>query len=97
MDKRYITLLTLVGIVRETPHPTQYHCTPREMILHSTFDWELIYKHLLSLYEEGLVLIGQAGTLQFSLTQDGMNKAVSMDQPANDILQLKIRQEVVAD
>jgi hypothetical protein len=96
MDKRYITLLTLAGIVRETPHPTQYLCTPREMILHSTFDWDLIHKHLLSLHEEGLVIMGQADTLQFSLTLPGMNKVISMDEPVADKLQLNIRQEIAA-
>src|SRR6478609_3402872 len=97
MHKSYITLLTLVGIVRETPHPTQYLWTSREMILHSTFDWDLIHKHLLSLYEEGLVLIGQASTLQFSLTQNGMEKANSIDEPVNDKLHFSIRQEIVAE
>ncbi len=97
MDKRYITLLTLAGIVREANHPTQYLCTPREMILHSTFDWELIHKHLLSLHEEGFVIIGQADTLQFSLTQTGMDKIISMDEPVADKLQLNIRHEIAAE
>ncbi len=97
MDKRYVTLRTLAGIVRDTPHPTQYLCTPREMILHSTFDWDLIHKHLVSLREEGLVLIGQADTLQFSLTSTGMDKAISLDEPATDKLKLNFRKEIVAE
>jgi hypothetical protein len=93
MDKRYVTLQTLAKIVRETPHPTQYLCTPREMILHSVFDWELINTHLASLEKEELVVIVQADTLQFYITQKGLDKINSND-PQEDQLQLLIREEL---
>jgi predicted transcriptional regulator len=71
MDKHYSTLQTLAGIVQDMSQPTQYHCTPREMILHSTFDWDLIQKHLTQLQEEGYVLISKADTIRFSITEKG--------------------------
>ena len=43
------------------------------MILHSTFDWELIQKHLTQLQEEGFVEISKADTLQFSITEKGFS------------------------
>lgn len=92
MDKRYVTLQTLAKIVRETPHPTQYLCTPREMILHSVFDWELINSHLSSLEKEELVVIVQADILQFYITQKGLDK-INSGEPAEDKLQLLFRQE----
>lgn len=92
MDKRYVTLQTLAKIVRETPHPTQYLCTPREMILHSVFDWELINSHLSSLEKEELVVIVQADILQFYITQKGLDK-INSGEPVEDKLQLLFRQE----
>jgi len=83
MDNRYTTLATLAGIVQETAHSTMYACTPREMILHSTFDWDMIHKHLLALTEEGLVLISQAESLQFSITQAGLDKVAGSDKKIN--------------
>ena len=74
MDNRYVTLAVLAGIVQEASHSTQYACTPREMILHSTFDWDMIHKHLLSLTEEGFVLISPADAMQFSITHAGLDK-----------------------
>jgi predicted transcriptional regulator len=73
MEKQYSTLQTLSTIVQEMSQPTQYRCTPREMILHSTFDWELIQKHLTQLQEEGFVEISKADTLQFSITEKGFS------------------------
>ncbi len=72
MDHKFKTLQTLYTIVSETAQPESYHCTPRELILHSTFDWELINKHLATLSEEALVVISQADTLQFSITARGI-------------------------
>lgn len=91
MDKRYVTLQTLAGIVRETPHPTHYLCTPREMILHSVFDWELIRNHLGLLEQEEMVAISQADTLLFSITEKGYDKIQSMTLPEEDRMQLSIR------
>lgn len=72
MDNTYQTLQTLYRIVREENHPEQYLCTPREMILHSTFGWELIHKHLLSLAQEGLVILQQLDTPHCYITPEGI-------------------------
>lgn len=74
MDNRQTTLQILYEIVKETQHPTQYLCTPREMILHSTFDWSLIDKHLHLLQEDGLVSIKQTDSLYFSITEKGVEQ-----------------------
>lgn len=75
MEIRYHTLRLLWELVQEAPQPTQYQCMPRELILRSQFDWANIYTHLVSLEKEGLVVIMQADTLQFSITQKGLDKA----------------------
>ena|ERR1700741_1670839 len=97
MDKRYVTLQTLANIVRDTPHPNQYLCTPREMILHSVFDWELIHTHLSLLATEGLVMILQADTLQFLITEEGLDKINAMTEPVGDKLRLVIRKETITE
>ncbi|TDO28888.1 hypothetical protein [Sediminibacterium goheungense] len=72
MDNTYQTLQTLYRIVREETHPEQYLCTPREMVLHSTFGWDLIHKHLISLAEEGLVILQQLDTPHCYITPEGI-------------------------
>ncbi len=75
MDTKFRILVTLWTLVKEIPHPTQYQCLPRQLILQSSFDWATIYTELLSLQNEELVSIVQADTLQFSITQKGIQKA----------------------
>ncbi len=72
MDNMYQTLQTLYRIVREETHPEQYLCTPREMVLYSTFGWELIHKHLLLLAQEGLVILQQLDTPHCYITPVGI-------------------------
>ena len=86
MDKHYSTLQTLASIVQNMSQPTHYHCTPREMILHSTFDWDLIQKHLHQLQEEGFVLISKADTIQFSITEKGFSMVGNIsNEPVKEI------------
>jgi len=75
MERRYQTLQTLYTLVKDMPNPTQYQCLPRQLILYLTFDWATIYSHLIELEKEGLVLIVQAVNIQFSITQNGIEKA----------------------
>lgn len=79
MDTRYITLATLAAIVQQKLHPTQYACTAREMILHSSFDWEHIHADLKQLDKEGMVVISPAETIQFFITQPGLDMANSLE------------------
>ena len=80
MEDRYQTLQQLSELVAQTPQPTQYQCLPRQLILLSTFDWAMIYEHLISLQDEGMVKIIQADNLQFSITQKGIDKVLSLKQ-----------------
>ncbi len=63
MLNQYETLKTLSIIAEESPKPTQYQCTPREMILNSSSDWDKINRDLLTLQSESLVQITQADTI----------------------------------
>ena len=95
MDNQYYTLRTLSAIALENTNPVQYLCKPREMILHSTFDWELIHKHLLLLAESGLVSISQADTIQFSITQNGLDMIANNGEPEINEIQLTVKGTVV--
>ena len=78
MDNHYSTLQTLASAVKELPKPTSYFCTPRELILRCSYDWATIYSHLLLLAEERLVEIIQADTIQFAITQLGIDKDLNL-------------------
>lgn len=98
MDNTYYTLQTLYRIVREEPHPEQYLCTPREMILHSTFGWDTIHKHLLSLAQQGLVMLQQLDTTPHCyITNEGIEtiKSTLSDQDNGGAIGLMIRKEAV--
>lgn len=75
MEPRFETLRLLASLVSEAPQPTQYQCLPRQLILRSKNDWATIYVHLAALENEGLVRIVQADNIQFSITQEGLEKA----------------------
>ena len=72
MDGREGTLAALYSIVKEHAQPEQYHCTPRELILHSTFDWELINKHLELLQVDGMVTMQHGISPSYCITQKGI-------------------------
>ena len=96
MDSRYTTLNTLAAIVQEKLHPTQYACTPREMILHSSFDWEQILEHLHELVKEELVIISPAETLQFFITQAGLDMMMIRAHPLQAETAFVLREAVIA-
>jgi hypothetical protein len=79
MDNKYLVLQKLSELVQEAPQPTLYQCIPRQLILLLPFDWTTIYEHLAVLETEGLVVLTQADNVQFSITQEGINKAVSLE------------------
>jgi hypothetical protein len=74
MEKQYSTLHILAAAVKDLPQPTAYRCTPRELILRCSYDWAMIYTHLLLLQDEELVELIQADTIQVSITQLGLDK-----------------------
>jgi len=75
MESQFETLRLLASLVCEAPQPTQYQCLPRQLILLSRNDWSTIYAHLIELEKEGLVQIVQADNIQFSITQEGIERA----------------------
>ena len=79
MDIRFETLRVLASLVIDAPQPTQYQCLPRQLILLSSYDWATIYTHLLELEKEELVKVVQADNIQFSITQKGIEKVVSLE------------------
>lgn len=97
MENTYYTLQTLYRIVREEPHPEQYLCTPREMILHSTFSWDTIHKHLLALAQQGLVMLQQLDTPHCYITTQGIESVKSSfaDTENNEAIGLLVKREAV--
>lgn len=79
MLSQYETLKILSTIAEGSPKPTQYQCTPRELILRSSADWDSINRDLHKLESEALVQISQAATPVFSITPKGMNKIHSLE------------------
>jgi len=79
MLEQYETLKTLSLIAEESPKPTQYQCTPREMILKSNADWDRISRDLFALQSESLVEITKADTIRFSITTKGIEKINSLE------------------
>jgi predicted transcriptional regulator len=73
------TLKTLSLIAEGSPKPTQYQCTPRELILRSTADWDTINRDLHKLESEALVQITKADKILFSITTKGMNKILALE------------------
>ena len=68
------------GLVLEgSPKPTQYQCTPRELILRSTADWDKINRDLKTLESESLVQISKADTPLFSITSKGIEKMLALE------------------
>lgn len=79
MLDQYDTLKTLSLIAEGSPKPTQYQCTPRELILRSTADWDTINRDLHKLESEALVQITKADKILFSITTKGMNKILALE------------------
>ena len=72
METRYQVLSTLYEIVKDKPDPQTYPCRPREIILRTFLDWDIIYQNLKTLEEEKLVTTKQLDTLVVTITKEGM-------------------------
>lgn len=79
MLEQYETLKTHSLIAKSSTKPTQYQCTPRELILRSTADWDKINKDLQTLESEAQVQISKGGTPLFSITSKGIEKMLSLE------------------
>jgi predicted transcriptional regulator len=78
MEDCYQTLTTIFEIVKSDPAPQTYLCTPHEIILRQTQDWETIQKHLEMLAAEHLVTIKQLDKMAISITTSGIAKAKAL-------------------
>jgi predicted transcriptional regulator len=86
MEDRFQTLQTLYSIVQESSNLMGYQCTPRELILRSSFDWSIIQKHLELLEQEEMIVITKAETVQYAITKSGIEKAASVESaPAKEL------------
>lgn len=78
MEACYQTLSTIYEIVKTDPAPQTYLCTPHELILRQTQDWNIIEKHLKALAAEQLVTIKQLDKMAICITEAGINKAKTL-------------------
>jgi hypothetical protein len=79
MLEQYETLKTLSLIAESSPKPTRYLCTPRELILRSSADWDKINRDLQTLESEALVQISKGASPLFSITSKGIDKMLSLE------------------
>lgn len=73
MDERYRILQVLYDIIKDDPHPLQYHCNTREILLRLRGAWQPEY--LEELVREKLIQVKKSTTVVVLLTEKGMEKA----------------------
>jgi hypothetical protein len=69
----YEVLQIIYRVVKEESDPLSYQVRPRELILRSMQDWDIIYSSLEILEKEGLIVTRQLDTLRILLTQQGLD------------------------
>lgn len=72
MEHKDLVLYTLAQMVAESAQPSLYQFIPRELILRLPMDWSAIFSCLTALEEDGAVQIFQGDTIQFSITEKGI-------------------------
>jgi predicted transcriptional regulator len=84
MIDQYATLKTLAIIAEESPNPTAYKCTPRQLILRTNNDWDLIDRDMRTLQAEELVeIVPSTAAPLFSITAKGLEKILSLEGKTN--------------
>ena len=78
MEKEYETLQAIFHIVKYDTHPETYLCSPREIILRQSQDWDTIQQHLQLLASQELVIIKQLDKMAICITPKGLEKAKSL-------------------
>jgi Mn-dependent DtxR family transcriptional regulator len=73
MDNKYRILQVLYDIVKDHPHPLQYHCNTREILLRLKGNWQSEY--LEELAREDLIKVKKSSTVVLLLTEKGLAKA----------------------
>ncbi|MDB5190842.1 MAG: hypothetical protein JWQ96_405 [Segetibacter sp.] len=78
MEACYETLNTVYEIVKNDPAPHTYLCSPHEIILRQSTDWNSIQKHLDVLAAQQLVIIKQLDKIAISITHTGIAKVKAL-------------------
>ncbi len=90
MDNEYQTLQTIFHIVKYDTHPETYLCSPREIILRQSHDWDTIQQHLQLLVNQELVVVKQLDKIAVCITHKGIEKARSLVQSHRPIFSFSI-------
>ncbi len=78
MENEYLTLQTIFQIVKNDANPVTYLCSPREIILRQSGDWETIREDLQKLESEDLVALKKLENIAVCITQKGIDKVRSI-------------------
>ena len=90
MENEYQTLQTIFHIVKYDTHPETYLCSPREIILRQSQDWDTIQQHLQLLVNQELVVVKQLDKVAVCITHKGIEKAKSLVQSHRQIFSFSI-------
>lgn len=81
MEGPYQILKTIFQIVKNDVRPETYLCTPAEIILRESLDWDHISQHLQFLINEDLVVMKKLDKFAVCITPKGLEKARSLSSP----------------
>ena len=76
MQERYRTLHTIYEIVKNDPHPLNYLCSTREIILRHKGGWQ--QEHLDALADEEMIIFKRMERVVICITQKGMDTAKAL-------------------
>lgn len=78
MEGPYQILQTIFQIVKNDSRPEMYPCTPADIILRQSQDWDCISQHLQFLMSEDLVTLKKLDKFAVYITPKGLEKARSL-------------------
>ncbi len=90
MENEYQVLQTIFDIVKYDTHPETYLCSPREIILRQSLDWDTIQHYLQLLVNQELIVIKQLDKIAICITLKGIEKAKSLLQANPPIFSFSI-------
>jgi predicted transcriptional regulator len=73
MEPPYLTLRAIYDTVKDEASPTAYPCTPHDLILRQSTDWENIIESLEALEKKNLVRIVQLDKPAIMITTEGID------------------------
>lgn len=78
MEAPYQELQTIFQIVKDDPKPETYLCSPGEIILRQSEDWDSIVRQLQILVNEELIIMKKLDKMAVCITHKGFEKAKSL-------------------